>query len=164
MPKDVSEDRFGESLGGKETCWRLWACRWEVIVGRIKGEQKGSEERGRRINQTWVWLKGIRGVGGAKAEFFLCVCVCVCARPLSSSVMFDCLGPHGLQPSRCLCPWIPGKNTGVGWPFPNPEDLPNPGIKPASHFSRVGRQFLSLLHLGSVLAGSREKHSVSSVV
>ena len=121
MPKDVSEDRFGESLEGKKTCWGLWACRWEVIVGRIKGEQKGSEERGRRINQTWVWLKGIRGVGGAKAEFSLCVCVCVCvcvrARPLSSSVMFDCLGPHGLQPSRCLCPWIPGKNIGVGCHF-----------------------------------------------
>ena len=28
------------------------------------------------------------------------------------------LGPHGLQPSRLLCPWdFPGKNTGVGCHF-----------------------------------------------
>ena len=29
--------------------------------------------------------------------------------------MSDCLRPHGLQPTRLLCPWAsPGKNTGVG--------------------------------------------------
>ena len=28
------------------------------------------------------------------------------------------LRPHGLQPSRLLCPWdFPGKNTGVGFHF-----------------------------------------------
>ena len=28
------------------------------------------------------------------------------------------LQPHGLQPTRLLCPWdFPGKNTGVGWHF-----------------------------------------------
>ena len=33
----------------------------------------------------------------------------------SGSVMFDCLRPHGLSPTRLLCPWgSPGKNTGVG--------------------------------------------------
>ena len=38
------------------------------------------------------------------------VCVCV----LSHSVVSDTLGPHGLQPTRLLCPWdSPGKNTGV---------------------------------------------------
>ena len=30
-----------------------------------------------------------------------------------------------------LCPWnFPGKNTGVGFHFPPPGDIPNPGIKP----------------------------------
>ena len=30
-------------------------------------------------------------------------------------------------------PWnSPGQNTGVGKPFPSPEDLPNPGIEPRS--------------------------------
>ena len=31
------------------------------------------------------------------------------------SVVSDSLRPHGLQPSRLLCPWdLPGKSTGVG--------------------------------------------------
>ena len=34
---------------------------------------------------------------------------------VSRSVMSDFLRPHGLQPTRLLCPWSsPGKNTGVG--------------------------------------------------
>ena len=34
---------------------------------------------------------------------------------------------------RLLCPWdFPGKNTGVGLPFPSPGDLPDPGIEPMS--------------------------------
>ena len=34
---------------------------------------------------------------------------------VSHSVMSDTLRPHGLQPTRLLCPWdFPGKNTGVG--------------------------------------------------
>ena len=37
---------------------------------------------------------------------------------VSCSVMSDLLQPHGLQPSRFLCPWkSPGKNTGVGCDF-----------------------------------------------
>ena len=43
-----------------------------------------------------------------------CVCVCVCA----CSVTYDSLQPHGLQPTRLLCPWnFPGKNTGAGCHF-----------------------------------------------
>ena len=31
-------------------------------------------------------------------------------------VVSDSLWPHGLQPTRLLCPWdFPGKNTGVSW-------------------------------------------------
>ena len=36
----------------------------------------------------------------------------------SPSAVSDSLGPHGLWPSRLLCPWdSPGKNTGVGCHF-----------------------------------------------
>ena len=36
-------------------------------------------------------------------------------RKWSHSVMSDSLRPHGLQPTRILCPWdFPGKSTGVG--------------------------------------------------
>ena len=42
----------------------------------------------------------------------LFVSVCV------SSVMSNSLQPHGLQPTRLLCPWnFPGKITGVGCHF-----------------------------------------------
>ena len=40
-------------------------------------------------------------------------CVCV-----SHSIVPDSSPPHGLQPTRLLCPWnSPGKNTGVGCHF-----------------------------------------------
>ena len=42
--------------------------------------------------------------------------------------MSDSWRPHGLY-----SPWnSPGRNTGVGSPFPSPGELPNPGIKPSS--------------------------------
>ena len=58
--------------------------------------------------------------------------------------VFDSLWPHGLYPARLPCPWnLPGKDNWGGLPFPSPEDLPNPEIKPASLTSPalVGRFF-----------------------
>jgi len=45
-----------------------------------------------------------------------------CSHPCSvTSVMSDSLQPHGLKPTRLLCPWnFPGKNTGVGCHFLGP--------------------------------------------
>ena len=45
----------------------------------------------------------------------MCVCVCVHAHVcVSHSVVSNCLWPHGLQPTRLLCPWnSPGNNTGM---------------------------------------------------
>ena len=44
---------------------------------------------------------------GPPGKSFVYVCVCV-----SSSVVSDSLRPHGLYPTRLLCPWVsPGKNT-----------------------------------------------------
>ena len=53
----------------------------------------------------------------------VCVCVCVCVdipilSVLSRSVVFNSLWPHGLGPTRVLCPWnFPGKNTRMGCHF-----------------------------------------------
>ena len=54
-------------------------------------------------------------------------------RMLSRSAMSDSLWPHGLWPSRFLCPEnFPGKNTRVDCHFLLPGDFPNPGIDPTS--------------------------------
>ena len=56
--------------------------------------------------------------------------------------------PYGLQPIRLLSSWAsPGKNTGVGCPYPPPGDLPDPGIKPASPSLQADSLLLS--HQGS---------------
>ena len=45
------------------------------------------------------------------------------------SVMSDSMPPHGLQPTRLLCPWhSPGKNTGVGCHAPLQGIFPIQGL------------------------------------
>ena len=52
---------------------------------------------------------------------------------LSRSVVSDFLGPHGLQPTRHLCPWNPpGKNSRVGSHSLLQWDLPDPRVEPRS--------------------------------
>ena len=59
-------------------------------------------------------------------------CVQCCAT-LSLSVVSVSLRPHGLSPTRLLCPWgFSRQEYGSGLPFPPPGHLPNPGIKPMS--------------------------------
>ena len=54
------------------------------------------------------------------------VCVCV-----SRSVVSNSLWPHGLQPTRLLCPWdFPGKYTGVGCHFLLQGIFPTQGLNP----------------------------------
>ena len=54
------------------------------------------------------------------------VCVCV-----SRSVVSNSLRPHGLQPTRLLCPWnFLGKNTGVGCHSLLPRNFPTQGSNP----------------------------------
>ena len=71
---------------------------------------------------------------------------------LSPSGVSNSLQPHGLQPTRLLCPCdSPGKNT--GWvAISSPADLPNPGIKPRSPTLQVGS--LQNLHQGGPWKGN----------
>ena len=65
---------------------------------------------------------------------------------LSQSLVSDSLKPHGLQPSRLLCPWgFSRQEYQSGLPCPPSGDLPNPGIKPRSG-SSISQQTFSLLH------------------
>ena len=64
----------------------------------------------------------------------------MCCAVLSGSVMSDSLTPHGLQPTRLLCPWTIAQHAPLSmgilqerileWvPMPSSGDLPNPGSK-----------------------------------
>ena len=51
---------------------------------------------------------------------------------VSRSVVSASLQPHGLQPTRLLCPWnSPGKNTGVSGHFLLPRICPTQGSNPS---------------------------------
>ena len=57
----------------------------------------------------------------------LCRITCV----LSHSVISDSLQPHGLWPTRLLCPWgFSRQEHSSGLPCPSPGDLPKPGTEP----------------------------------
>ena len=59
--------------------------------------------------------------------------ICVCCAVLSCSVISDSLWPHGLQPTRLLCPWgFSRQKYWSGLPWLPPGDLPNPGNEPRS--------------------------------
>ena len=61
---------------------------------------------------------------------------------------------HGL-----LCPWdFPGKNTGVGQPFPPPGDLPDPGIEPESPVALALTGGFSTTEPPGKPAGAEEEH------
>ena len=57
---------------------------------------------------------------------------------VNCSVVSDSLRPHGLQPTRLLCPWnSPRMNTGVGCRFLLQDRSPNPHSNSALKFQRL---------------------------
>ena len=71
---------------------------------------------------------------------------------LSRSVVSNSLRPHGLMPTRLLCPWdFPGKNTGVGCHFLLQGIFPTQGWNPG--LSHCRQTFYPLSHQGSPLVG-----------
>ena len=78
----------------------------------------------------------------------------------SHSVVANSLWPHGLQPTRLLCPWnFPGKSTGVGCHFLLQGIFPTQGSnlglphcrQTLYHLSHKGSPFLALLVNFSIL-------------
>ena len=105
------------------------------IVGKFKGTQKFSKcspappstDGAEEVGKSGIW-KNPRSID----SFVLCVCVYGC------SVESDSFRPHGLQPTRLLCPWDFSRQE--YWrrlPFPPSEDLPHPGIEPVFPTSLV---------------------------
>ena len=72
---------------------------------------------------------------------------------LSAQALRDSMQPHGLWPSRLLCPWdSPGKNTGVGFHALLQGIFPTQGSNPSLPHSRWILYHLS--HQGSPFPGS----------
>ena len=97
-----------------------------------------------RANKCDIWIETCH------RNFTHIVCSVFCCHMYSvAAVVSSSLGPHGLQPTRLLCPWdFPSKNTGVAFHFPSPGDLPNPGIKLMSFMSpalKMAGKFLIFL-------------------
>ena len=68
----------------------------------------------------------------------------------SCSVVSESLQPHGLKPTRLLCPWdFPGKNTGVGCHFLLQGIFLTQGSNPGLLHWQADSSPLS--HLGSLL-------------
>ena len=87
----------------------------------------------------------------------------ILAYMFSRSVVSNSLQPHGLQPTRILCPWgFSRQEYWSGLPCSSPEDLPNPGIEPTSPVAPVSQEgSLPLSHRGSPLfmcIPSQNKH------
>ena len=78
------------------------------------------------------------------------LCTCACAQPLQTC---PTLQPHGLQPTRLLCPWVFSRQEHWrGLPCPPPWDLPNPGIEPRSLMSpALAGQFFTTSATGEAL-------------
>ena len=69
--------------------------------------------------------------------------------------------PHGLQPTRLLCPWdFPGKNTGVGCHFLLQGIFPTQGSNPSLLHWQVGS--LPLSHQGRT-GSCRNGHQLGAV-
>ena len=90
---------------------------------------------------------------------------------MSRSVVFNSVWPHGLQPSRLLCPWdFPGRNTGVGCHFLLQGIFPTQGLNPCLlccrqicyHLSHQGSPllFVSVQFSHSVVSDSLQPHGL----
>ena len=72
----------------------------------------------------------------------------------SYSVVSDSLQPHGLKPTRLLCPWdFPGKNTRVGCHFLLQEIFPTHGLNPGLLHCRQMLYHLSHQAISSIPQG-----------
>ena len=76
----------------------------------------------------------------------MCVCVCVCVHARQvPSVVSNSWQPHGLQPTRLLCPGhSPGKNIGVGCHFLLQGIFPTQGLNHTSFSPALAGRFFTM--------------------
>ena len=97
-----------------------WLC-MIIITTATKSKPKKQLQHG----VSWFLLATERRNPETQKPAVLVFCVCVC------SVISDSLKPHGLWPTRLLCPqYFPGKNTEVGCRFLLQGIFPTQGSNP----------------------------------
>ena len=90
-----------ETVHAATTAKSLQSC--PTLCDRIDGSPPGSLSLGFSRQEHWSGLPFPSPVHESEKWKW------------SRSVVSDCSRPHGLQPTRLLCPWdFPGKSTGVG--------------------------------------------------
>ena len=95
----------------------------------FRNNSKSSSEKQSLYCSVWllVIINMAYGLDFCSLMCYLGLLACVL-----KSVVSDSLPPHGLQPTRFLCPWnCPGKNTGVGYPFLFQGIFPTQGLNPS---------------------------------
>ena len=88
----------------------------------------GEGHLGRFMDISAEW--GLSLIQFSQSTIWLWDCVCVCARVLSHVPLFAT--PWTIAHEAALSMEISRQEYWSGLPFPSPEDLPSPGIKPMS--------------------------------
>ena len=95
------------------TCWSIWRWCWLRACSLLPLLQGKSERRRPRVQSAGCgcWLEALP----SEISPFCLSCLRACS---VTSEVSDSLWPHGLWPTRLLCPQdSPGKNAGVGCRF-----------------------------------------------
>ena len=106
---------FGLSwwLSGKESVWQCRRLQFLGCLTVVRWRRVGYIiiSRGSSWPRDWTCVSCISGIGRWILHHWA-------TWDAQSLQLYPTLRPHGLQPTRLLCPWdFPGKNTGVGWHF-----------------------------------------------
>ena len=118
----------------------------------VERDCKGAQENWGMIEMYWLLLTEV------VSRMYTSV-LCMSSR----SVVSSSLGPHGLQPTRLLCPWnSPGQNTGVGSRFFLLGIFPTQGLNPG--LQHCGRILYLLSHQGSPVVVAGRPLSVQALV
>ena len=133
--------------------WKCLICSYFILiwvtVWRILDSMKKHGFLGQRMQVGWSVQ--ILGLLGDCLTFHLLPISHKESESVGCSVVSNSLQPHGLNPTRLLCPWnSPGKNTGVGCHSLLQGIFPTQGSNPG------------LLHRSCILYSQRWRSSIQS--
>ena len=124
--------------------YKMYIQYLKIIQDYLKNQFQVEQNKQVRIRKRYFPSQNILCILAKAAFKALVLCT-----ELSHSVVSDSLPPHGLQPTRLLCPWdSPGQNTRMGSLFPLQGIFPIQGQNPG--FPHCRRILYKLSHKGTV--------------